>query len=222
MKSQLATILAGYLLLSVPLRAQVAPPPPTPPVRPADAIKKILDLSDQQVQQLTDLRTSTGQRIRDLNSQIGNLVKQRQDLLASSNPDPAAVGNLLIREQGLRKQIQEVQKSYHDSALNLLTSTQKQKVTQIQEALQLAPQAGPLAAFGLIEGPGPRMGPMGPKPGMFFEAPMPGPMMGGPGMMMRGMRRFGGLQFSPEFERQIEQQVEKAVEQALSQVPQPQ
>src|SRR3989338_2162817 len=106
------TILAACLfLLSVSARAQ-QPPPPNPP-RPGDAIKGILDLSDQQLQQLTDLRNSFQQK--------------KRELLQSANPDAAALGNLLIQEQNLHNQMQAANKSYHDSALGLLTSTQKQK-----------------------------------------------------------------------------------------------
>ncbi|MBI1955034.1 MAG: Spy/CpxP family protein refolding chaperone, partial [Acidobacteria bacterium] len=144
--------------------------PPKPPA-PGDAVKKILDLTDQQVQQLKDLRQSNGEKVRGLMTQMRDLEKQRRDLLQSSNPDPAQVGALVLQLRSLQQQVQAAQKSYHDAALGVLTETQKQKVTQIQEALKLVRQAGPLAAFGLLEGPGPGAG--GPGPG---------------GMMMRRFR----------------------------------
>ena len=185
MKSQLAAILAGCLLFSAPLLAQDAPPPPTDPQRPAEAIKRILDLSDQQAQQLADLRSAHLQQMRELGGQVRELGQQRRELLSSDNPDPAAIGSLLIQEQGLRKQMQGAQQSYREAALNLLTADQKEKVAQIQRAVRLATQAGPLAAFGLIQGPGPGRGP---RPGM-FHGPMPTPMEAGPGMMIMRWRR---------------------------------
>ena len=161
------TISAACLfLLSASGNAQQTPPPNPP--RPGDAIKNILDLSDQQLQQLTDLRNSFQQRMRGLGEQLRTLEPKIRELLQSSNPDATALGNLLIQEENLRKQMQDAAKAYRDSALALLTSTQKQKVTQIQEAMRLAPHAGPLAAFGLIEGPGPGGGPGGPGFGFRF------------------------------------------------------
>lgn len=179
MKLKSAAMVAGFLFsLAVPTLAQQSTPPQPP--RPKDALKTILDLTDQQVQQLTDLRQAQMQKIRDLATQIRDLGKQERDLLQSTSPDPAKLGSLILQQRTLRQQIEAANKTYRESALGVLTATQKQKVTQIQEALKLAPQAGPLAAFGLIEGPGPG----GPGPGMrFFQrhlGPMPGmaPMMG--------------------------------------------
>ena len=168
MQRKRLTILAACLfLLSASGSAQQSPPPNPP--RPGDAIKNILDLSDQQFQQLTDLRNTFMQRMRDFGPQLRTLEQRKQELLQSASPDATALGNLLIQEQNLHKQMQDATKAYHDAALALLTSAQKQKATQIQEAVRLAPQAGPLAAFGLIEGPGPGRGPGGPGFGFRFD-----------------------------------------------------
>ncbi|MBI4464704.1 MAG: Spy/CpxP family protein refolding chaperone, partial [Acidobacteria bacterium] len=141
---------------------------------PIEALKAILDLTDQQLQQLTDLRQAHLERVRELRTQIPDLGQQMRELLQSPNPDPTQLGTLMLQGRNLRQQIQDATTAYRDSALGVLTETQKQKVAQIQEALRLAPQAGPLAAFGLIERPpfgGQRGG------GRF------GPFDGGPGMM---------------------------------------
>ena len=161
------TILAACLFLLSASGSAQQTPPPNPP-RPGDAIKNILDLSDQQLQQLTDLRNTFLQRMRDFGPQLRTLEQRKQELLQSASPDATALGNLLLQEQNLHKQMQDANKAYHDAALALLTSAQKQKATQIQEAVRLAPQAGPLAAFGLIEGPGPGGGPGGPGFGFRF------------------------------------------------------
>ena len=159
MKLTFRVILAPICALLLAGLAQ-AQEPPKPPM-PRDAVKKILDLTDQQVQELLDLRQSNGEKVRGLMTQMRDLEKQRRDLLQSSNPDPAQVGALVLQLRSLQQQVQAAQMSYRDGALAILTETQKQKVAQIQEALRLAPQAGPLAAFGLLEGPGPG----GPSPG---------------------------------------------------------
>ncbi|MBI4464004.1 MAG: periplasmic heavy metal sensor [Acidobacteria bacterium] len=174
MKAMLKVVLAPIvaLIFAGLVQAQTPPKPPAP----REAVKKILDLTDQQVQQLIDLRQSNGEKVRGLMTQMRDLEKQRHDLLQSSNPDPAKVGELVLQLRSLQEQVQAAGKSHHEAALAILTETQKQKVAQIQEALKLAPQAGPLGAFGLIEGPGPGPG----RPGMrmmqeFFGGPGPQP-----------------------------------------------
>ena len=197
MKFRLTMPAVCLLFLSVLAEAQQAPPAnaPTSPPNPRDAIKSILDLSDQQLQQLTELQNTFFQRTRDLGNQIRTLEQKKRELLQATNPDVTQLGSLLIQEQNLQKQMQDSVKSYHDAAVTLLTSTQKQKVSQIQEAVKLAPQSGPLAAFGLMEAPGP--GPQ-PFPGAFIRA-FRGPGMGGAGVFedVQFFRGIGPVEAGP-------------------------
>ena len=137
--------------------------------RPIEALKRILDLSDSQTQQLADLRQTHRQatetqrtQIREWTSQIRLLEQQKNELLNSTNPDAGQVGSILIQQRSLqalvRQARQDIQTSFHQAALEILTLEQQEKVAQIQQALTLAPQAGPLAAFGLIERPRQRRG----------------------------------------------------------------
>lgn len=195
MRLKLTAMVAALLFSgAAPLLAQESTAPQ--PRRPFEALKIILDLTDQQLQQLGDLRQAHQQRIREINTKIRELAQQQKTLVESANPDATQLGTLLLQQRGLRKQIQDAAKSFRESALGVLTQTQRDKITQIQEALKLAPQAGPLAAFGFIEGPGP-----GPRFNRRIPGPGPGPVpmggmapagpMGGPGfggMMMGGPR----------------------------------
>lgn len=162
-------------------RAQEPSEPPFP-ARGAEAIKRILDLTDQQFQQLVDLQRSHREQARSLMTQVRDLERRRRELLQSENPDPAQIGEIAVQQRALQEQLRAAQQSYRESALAILTTTQKEKVAQIQEAVKLAPQAGPLAAFGLLEGPG-----GGPGPGMMvrrfrggphFQMPVPPPPSG--------------------------------------------
>jgi len=193
MRLKLAAMVAALLFSgAAPLLAQESTAPQ--PRRPVEALKTILDLTDQQVLQLTDLRQAQGLKIREINTKIRTLAQQQKTLVESANPDATQLGTLLLEQRGLRQRIQAAAKTYRESALGVLTQTQRDKITQIQEALKLVPQAGPLAAFGLIEGPGHRH-----RFNRRIHGPGPGPMggeapaqpMGGPGfggMMMGGQR----------------------------------
>ena len=187
---RLAALAACLVLVSRPASAQ-EPPRPNPRPSPDEAIKTILDLSDSQLQQIKDLRASFNQNQQDIRTQMRELQQKRRDILQSSPPDAGALAALIIQEENLRKQTQDENKAFRDTALTLLTASQKEKVTAIQEALKLVRDAAPLMRFGLLEGPGG-------GPGFAFGGPGPGgPGPGGPGFGGPGdVRVFvGGGQF---------------------------
>jgi hypothetical protein len=153
--------------------------PPRP--SPDEAVKTILDLSDAQLQELKDLRASVAAQRQDHATEIRRLRDRQQELLQVSPPDATALADILVQQENLRKQIEDENKAFRDAALNLLTASQKEKVQAVQDALELVRSAGPLAQFGLIEGPGGFRGPGG--TGAF------GP---GQGFIGRGGVRFQG------------------------------
>jgi len=181
------TVFAASLVLVSGLASAQEPPRPNPRPSPDEAVKRILDLSDGQLQELKDLRESFAQGQQEIRNQMRELQQKRRELLQSSPPDAVALADLIIREENLRKQTQDENKAFRDTALTLLTASQKEKIEQIQEALKLVRDAGPLARFGLIEGPGgPGFGPGGPGfvgsggdrffvGGGQFEVPVPPP-----------------------------------------------
>ncbi len=173
MKTKLFVILAACsLLLTIPAQAQDSTSPRRR--RPVEALKRTLELTDTQAQQFAELRQTHRQateaqrtQIREWTSLIRQLEQQKNELLNSTSPDPGQIGSILIQQRSLQAQVrqatQELEASFRGAAMALLTATQKDKVAQIQQALTLAPQAGPLAAFGLIERPRQRRGGFGPQ-----------------------------------------------------------
>lgn len=173
------TVLAACLLVGFASASAQQPPSPNPQrPSPDAAVKLILDLSDSQLQQLKDLRESMTQRQLQIATHRRELQQRRRELLQTSPPNAAALADLLIQEENLRKQIQDQNKAFRGGALNLLTASQKEKIQRIEEALKLARDAAPLARFGLLEGPG--------GPGFVISGPG-GPGFGGP----------GGIRFRP-------------------------
>lgn len=155
MKTAMAVILAGSALwLAGMLRAQDVPTPDRRMQRQADDIKTVLDLTDRQFNELNDLRVAYNDKIRELSTQIRELEKERREVMQVSGADPVRVGSVALQIQSLQQQMQEENKAYREEALSLLAASQREKVEQIEEALKLAPHAGALAAFGLLEGRG--------------------------------------------------------------------
>jgi len=147
-----AILIAGAVALSLQLRAQQGSGPGgrMNPQRASDAIKTVLDLTDRQYNELSDLRDAHNQKLQDLGAQIRDLDKQRRDAMAAGS-NAAAIGALALQIQSLQQQMQDENKAYHDNALKVLDSAQKEKVKAIEDALKLAPSAGPLMQFGLLD-----------------------------------------------------------------------
>ena len=120
-----------------------------------EAVQRILELTDSQAQELANLRQSHLEQVHALWTQIRELEQQKAEVLSSDNPDAGQVGAIVIQQFGLKQQVQAENQSYHEAALALLTPEQQEKVAQIQEAVLLARQGRPLAAFGLIHSPRP-------------------------------------------------------------------
>ena len=152
MKAKLfAMLVVCSLTFSIPMQAQDEPP--TDQGRLLAALQRILELTDSQAQQLFDLRQSHLEQVHALWTQIRELEQQKAGLLGSDNLDPAEVGAIVIQQFGLKQQVRAAKQSYHEAALAILTPEQVETVAHIQQAVIVAQQAGPLAAFGLIEFP---------------------------------------------------------------------
>jgi hypothetical protein len=180
MKIRIALIAAAAALLPVSAFAQMAPSPGPREGRVQQRlggdIKEVLDLTDRQFNELTDLRDSHNQKLQDFGTQLRELERQRREAMAAGD-NPTLVGSIAFQVQQLQQQIEEENKSYHEHALTILDGGQREKVEQIQEALKLAPSAGALMQFGLLDtsqlpGGGPR--------GVFLGGPAGRMMMGGP------------------------------------------
>ena len=117
--------------------------------RSADSIKTILDLSDRQFAELGDLVNAHNQKLKDLGVQIRDLDKQRREAAASGNTALATA--LGAQMQSLQQQVMDENAAYHENSLRVLDSAQREKVKQIEDALKLAPSAGALAQYGLLD-----------------------------------------------------------------------
>ena len=151
MKSRMVVSVAcGALWLASIARAQNTPPQPNRPQRGGD-IKTILDLTDRQYNELGDVRDAYLAKMKELNQQIQDLEKQRRTIMQTSGADPVQIGAIALQQQALQQQIQDENTAYHDNAMRVLTASQREKVEQIEEAVKLAPSAGALMPYGLLD-----------------------------------------------------------------------
>ncbi|MSO19940.1 MAG: periplasmic heavy metal sensor [Acidobacteria bacterium] len=147
-----------------------------------DAIKTVLDLSDRQFAEMTELRDAHQAKLKEYSDENRTLEQSKRAIMQASGADPVKIGSITLRQDALTQMIQQENEAYHIGSLALLTATQRDKVIAIEAALKLAPSAGALMQFGLLDTAvlGGRGGFMGMAPGQGFGG------QGGPGMMMRG------------------------------------
>jgi len=133
-----------------PCIAGAANAPATPQLT---ALKDYLGLTDQQVQQITDMRRKAAEENRTLAEQARTIRQQIADLMKSANPDPARIGQLHLDLRKLHEQRLARLEQVRTQALTVLNAEQKQKLADLEKALSLGPAARQAAALGLIAPP---------------------------------------------------------------------
>ncbi len=136
-------LLAGAVLLAQDPSANPHPPD----------LKAFLNLSDVQIQALVQLHQQKGQTLQPLVQQATKAQQKLQQILSTPNPDPAAVGQLVIAMTALGQQFQQIVASFQQQAANSLQPDQKTKLPALQLSLELHPAALQAVSLGLLNAP---------------------------------------------------------------------
>ena len=112
-------------------------------------LKAVLNLSDSQIQSLVQLQQQKPQTLQPLVQQMQQDQQKLQQLLGT-NPDPAAVGSLVIEINTISRQVQQVMSNSQQQALNILQPAQKTQVQSLGEVLRLQSAAQQAVALGLL------------------------------------------------------------------------
>jgi hypothetical protein len=115
----------------------------------APDLNAVLNLSDSQVQSLVQLQQQKPQTLQPLVQQMQQDQQKLQKLLGT-NPDPAAVGNLVIEINTISRQVQQVMSNFQQQALNILLPAQRTQVQSLGDVLRLQPAAQQAVALGLL------------------------------------------------------------------------
>ena len=136
------------LLTGAVLFAQDPSANPQPP-----DLKAFLSLSDPQIQGLVQLQQQKAQALTPLVQQSTQIQQKLQQLLAAPNPEPAAVGQLIIAMSTISQQFQQIAGSFQQQAADSLQPDQKTKLPPLQLALELHPAALQAVSLGLLNAP---------------------------------------------------------------------
>jgi hypothetical protein len=131
-------------LTAAVLLAQPTPRPRAAAAPGIPAVKNYLGLSDQQVQQLVELRREEQQLLQPIREQMREKAQALSAARQAANPDPTTVGQLTLDLQNLRKQVAAIDEAYHAKALALLESAQKEKLDELAAAARRAERGRPI------------------------------------------------------------------------------
>jgi Spy/CpxP family protein refolding chaperone len=120
-----------------------------------NALQTELQLTDQQIGQLRELRRKQAQDLKPALQQMRDEGQRLKDLLESSNPDPAAVGRQVLALRALREQMKVKRGSLSDQAQGVLTQQQRDKLKQIEGSRDLLPALRQARILGLLDAPEP-------------------------------------------------------------------
>lgn len=127
--------------------------------RAREAVIKFLELTPEQVTAWDALLETRKALVEPLREELQATEKELHDLLQTENPDPAAVGTLVLKAKGLREQIAAANQAYVDGFEALLTAEQAAKLALLRRAERAQPLFPAFRLFGLLPpepgGPGP-------------------------------------------------------------------
>ncbi len=112
-----------------------------------------LALTADQTTQWDALLATREQTVPPLRTQLQGIEDQVKALLAQSNPDPAAVGNLVLQAHGVREQIQAAESAYVDGFAAMLTTDQQARFGFLRRAEQARPVIPAFRLFALLPPP---------------------------------------------------------------------
>ena len=165
-------VFAALAFLAVPAVAQFQDPGARPEIpmaglqaaepdgaRARETVIQFLGLTPDQVTLWDALLERRKAAVEPLREDLQAAEKDLQELLQRDNPDPAAVGTLVLRTKALREQIAAANKAYVDGFEAMLTADQKTKLAFLRRAQRAAPLFPAFRLFGLLPppaaGPGP-------------------------------------------------------------------
>lgn len=144
--------LAGAPALADPGNGKGNPPPQDGGRRGAiEVVAHVLELSPEQMEAWRGILQATRDAIQPLGEQVRTKEQALRDLVGSTNPDPAAIGALVLEIKALREQIRALEEGSTTSFLALLTPEQTAKIAEVDAAARLCPVVPAFADLHLID-----------------------------------------------------------------------
>ncbi len=176
----ISTLAVAGLLLAQGTPAPFGPPPPDGQPRAArfDGLKQALGLTDDQLEQLRNVRVQLREQLQPKFEQLRQLRQQLGDSIGNSAVTDAELGALVRQINQLEAEIRQTHEAADAQAVALVQGWGLgAKLAELQKAAELIPAVGQARALGLIS-----------PPDRDAQGPQAGP---GPGLQMFHGMRFG-------------------------------
>lgn len=141
MKKTLVAVLAVALIAG----AAFAQAGPQHPQRSQAVLAHYLQLTQDQVTAWQQIDKDTAAAVKPLAQQAHDLQTQVKTALQGTNPDPAAVGKLVVAADAARDQIKALRDTAKTKRLAVLTADQKTKYDAFEAAAQFLRASRPAA-----------------------------------------------------------------------------
>lgn len=149
-----AVLVLMMVCLAAPLLAQ-ADAPEAPKAR--EAVARFLQLTPDQMEEWNGLLAARQALVQPLREELRDVEGELKELLDGDNPDPTAIGTLVLEGKALREAIGDANRDYVEGFEAMLTEEQRGRLTAIRRAERLQPLFPAFRLFGLL-------GPDGPPP----------------------------------------------------------
>lgn len=120
---------------------------------PVAVVTGFLGFSDAQASQFQQLLQGFLTTVQNLEQQKQVQQQLLDQLLSAPNPNPAAIGAVVLQIHALDVQVGNAVNAFHQAFLGLLTPDQLQKVEAVSQASQLQPVVGAFVALYLVPPP---------------------------------------------------------------------
>lgn len=148
LRKQGAWLILAVLLAVVPVWAQEAPDPSR--ARAKERVARYLELTSEQLGTWDELLATLRSTVEPLQQRLREVESQLAELLRQENPDPAAVGALVIEGRTLRAGIGQAMRDYVTGFEAMLTPEQMRKLQAIRLAERLQPLIPAFKAVHLV------------------------------------------------------------------------
>lgn len=135
-------------LLAVPVVAQESEEIPFPQAR--EAVARFLELTPEQVSQWEALLATLRETVAPLRVELRGLEGQLAGLLQQEDPDPAAVGALVLHIKGVKEAIAQAHRAYVNAFEGMLNGEQTAKLRFIRQAERVMPLIPAFKAVQLV------------------------------------------------------------------------
>lgn len=128
--------------------AQPSPPPPDPRL---GVVTAYLQLNEDQVRSLLVLLRTRSEAVEPLQRALHEQEGQLARLLQAPDPEPAAIGSIVITIRGTRAQIEAAEDTFRSGFMDILDNHQQRKLVGLEQFIESDRAAPAFLSLGLIE-----------------------------------------------------------------------